>query len=86
MFELAPPATATGLSAAFGPGAGTGEMSTQKMVDYALRKLAQGKTEILPGAARVLKLMSRLAPTFFFHRLSAVFARVVTRVPPGGPK
>ena len=81
VFELAPPATATGLSAAFGPGAGTGEMSTQKMLDFALKELAKGKSEILPGAARVLKLMSRVAPTFFFHRLSAVFARMVTRPP-----
>jgi len=79
--EVAPPATGTTLMDAFGPGLRSGQMSTEKMVDLTLRGLSQGKTEILPGASRLLKLMSRIAPTFFFHRLSEVFTRLARRVP-----
>jgi uncharacterized oxidoreductase len=74
--ELAPPATGTALMEAFGPGLSSGQMSTEKMVDSALRGLANEKTEILPGAAKALKLMSRIAPRFFFNRLSEVFAKL----------
>jgi len=75
VIELAPPATGTELMETFGPGLSVGQMSTEKMVTSALRGLAQGKTEILPGAAKALKLMSRIAPHFFFNRLSEVFAK-----------
>jgi uncharacterized oxidoreductase len=51
-------------------------MSTEKMVASALRGFAKNKIEILPGAAKALKLMSRLAPNFFFHRLSEVFTKL----------
>jgi uncharacterized oxidoreductase len=75
VFELAPPATGTALMEAFGPGLSSGQMSTEKMVASALRGLAKDKTEILPGSAKALKLMSRIAPNFFFNRLSEVIAR-----------
>jgi uncharacterized oxidoreductase len=77
VIELAPPATGTALMEAFSPGIRVGQMSTEKMVTSALRGFAKDKTEILPGAAKALKLMSRIAPNFFFNRLSEVFARLV---------
>jgi uncharacterized oxidoreductase len=76
VIELAPPATGTTLTEAFGPGLSSGQMSTEKMVASALRGFAKDRTEILPGGAKALKLMSRIAPNFFFNRLSEVFARL----------
>jgi uncharacterized oxidoreductase len=49
------------------------------MVESALRGPAKDKAEILPGAAKVLKLMGRVAPKFFFNRLNDVFARMVAK-------
>jgi uncharacterized oxidoreductase len=79
VFELAPPATGTPLMDAFGTGFSIGQMKTEKMVDAALRGIAKDKTEILPGAAKALKLMSRVAPAFFFNRFSTMAARMVAR-------
>lgn len=70
VIEVAPPSTKTPLQDAFsdlnleksGP-----IMEVEKLVASAIRGILSGKPEVLPGAAKVIKLMSRVAPTFFFN-------------------
>ena len=79
VFELAPPATTTALMEAFGPGLASGHMNTAALVAAALKGFGRNQTEILPGAAKALKLMSRIAPKFFFNRLNNLFARLLSQ-------
>lgn len=70
--ELAPPGTETPLLR----GEFEREMKGQKamavtvLVDKALAGIERGKTEIRPGLANVLKVMSRVAPNLMFSQLT----------------
>ena len=74
VFELAPPPTSTPLMDNFGSdtfnGSSQGVMKVDKMVSVAMKGLERDQYEIRPGVSNVLKLMSRLAPTFMFRQLN----------------
>ena len=64
VFELAPPAVDTALQDVFTPDdiKGSPMMTVDKLVAAALRGLERDQTEITPGASRILRLGSRIAP------------------------
>ena len=74
VFELAPPPTNTPLMDNFGSdtsnSSSRGVMKVDKMVSVAMKGLESDTYEIRPGVSNVLKLMSRLAPTFMLRQLS----------------
>lgn len=67
IFEVAPPSTETPLQNAFSHidlGSSSPIMKVDKMVANAIRGILKNQTEILPGMARMMKFMSRVAPAF----------------------
>jgi uncharacterized oxidoreductase len=71
VFELAPPMTRTPLFAKdMRAQDGVRMMAVDEMVRRTIRGLKNDRLEIRPGMSNVLKLMSRLAPTFILNRLS----------------
>ena len=72
VFELAPPATGTGLFEAFDPADNKGIplMNVDKLARVAIKGMQANRTEILPGLSKVLRLMSRLAPGLGVKALS----------------
>ena len=50
-------------------------MAPDKIVDAAIKGLQFNKSEIYPGLARVLLIMSRLAPAFMLKQTSKVGAK-----------
>ena len=74
VFELAPPPVETRLMRAEfeAETKGTRGMSAEALALSAIAGIERGRPEILPGLARVLKAMSRIAPEFMF--------RVMTRM------
>lgn len=71
VFELAPPMTQTPLFAKdMRAQDGVRMMAVDEMVRRTIRGLKNDRLEIRPGMSNVLKLMSRLAPTFILKRLS----------------
>jgi uncharacterized oxidoreductase len=74
VFELAPPPVETRLMRAEfeAETQGTKGMPVEALARQAIAGIERGRTEILPGLAAVLKLMSRLAPEFMY--------RVMTRM------
>ncbi|AEV98612.1 short-chain dehydrogenase [Niastella koreensis] len=70
IFEVAPPSTETPLLNAFSNvdmGSTVQNMKVDKMVRVAIQGILKDKAEILPGMAKVLKLMGRIAPRFFLN-------------------
>jgi uncharacterized oxidoreductase len=70
VIELAPPATETPLMTAFGKPElekAVAAMKVDKMVRVAIQGILQDKREILPGMAKALKLMGRIAPKYFLN-------------------
>jgi uncharacterized oxidoreductase len=74
VFELAPPATSTPLMEHFGSDSfnnqSPGVMNVDKMVRATMRSLERDTYEIRPGTSNILKVMSRLAPTFMLRQMS----------------
>jgi uncharacterized oxidoreductase len=65
VFELAPPATETPLGDVFDRLTNPSQnMAVDKMVNVAIKGFINDRYEIKPGASKILKLMSRLAPEF----------------------
>ncbi len=66
VFELAPPATNTPLQDAFDASdmKGIPLMDVKKLVQHAIQGIQADRPEILPGASKLLKLLSRVAPGF----------------------
>jgi uncharacterized oxidoreductase len=63
VFELAPPSTETPLLDAFtGLVDSSQNMAVDKMVSIAIKGILNDNMEIKPGASKILKIMSRLAP------------------------
>lgn len=70
VFELAPPSTETPLLDAFkGLVESNQNMKVDKMVSIAIKGFLKDKLEIRPGLSNVLKIMSRLAPSFMMNTL-----------------
>ena len=70
VFEVAPPSTETPLQDAFSNidmGSSSPVMKVDKMVNETIRGILKDKLEILPGMAKALKLMGRIAPNFFLN-------------------
>ncbi|WP_440134390.1 SDR family oxidoreductase [Chitinophaga sancti] len=70
VFELAPPATDTPLMKNFGDEKlekAVPTMPVDKMVRAAIQGILKDQMEILPGMAKALKLMGRVAPGFFLN-------------------
>jgi uncharacterized oxidoreductase len=73
IFELIAPGAKTPLSNEFAGMEGFNEkalMDPEKIIAAAIKGLQNDKFEIYPGVARVLKIMSRLAPAFMLKQLS----------------
>jgi uncharacterized oxidoreductase len=72
IFEVAPPSTETPLQDAFSHidmGSSAPIMKVDKMVTEAIRGILKDKTEILPGMAKMLKIMGRIAPAFAMNMM-----------------
>ena len=52
-------------------------MEPEKLIDAAIKGLKDDKLEILPGVAKVMKLMSRIAPEFLLSQTSKVGAQLM---------
>ena len=77
VFELLAPAAATPLNDKFVGEAGfhPGQLAKpDQIIDAAIKGLQQNQAEIYPGVARVLEIMSRLAPKFLLGQMSKVGA------------
>jgi len=71
VFELVAPGANTPLNDKFGGDVDASMlMDATKLIDVAIKGLAADTLEIYPGMARVIKLMSRLAPGFLLKQLS----------------
>lgn len=78
VFELAPPATKTALNDVFAQDTGSMPlMELDVLVAATLAGLHKDRLEIRPGLANVLKLMSRLAPSFMLKQLSKSVDRLL---------
>ena len=79
VFELAPPATETALMNVFAKDmdletAGS-VMKVDKMVQIALKGIANNQFEIKPGMSKALKFMARLAPNFFLKMMDGTLEK-----------
>lgn len=72
VFELAPPATDTSLFGAFDPADNKGIplMNVNKLAKQAIKGMQANRPEIFPGLSKVLRLISRVAPTLGVKSLS----------------
>lgn len=73
VFELVAPASSTPLSDKFKNDEGYNPkmiMPPDKLIDVAIKALQNDKLEIYPGLARVLLVMSRLAPKVIFNQMA----------------
>ncbi len=77
VFELIAPAAKTPLNDEFRnlDGYNVKQMDTVELVDTALKGVEKDKYEIYPGIARILYLMSRIAPGFMLRTLSKAGAK-----------
>lgn len=80
VFELIAPGSKTPLNDQFANLDGFDEkmlMDPGKLIDEAIKGLQNNKLEIYPGMARVLLIMSRLAPAFILKQLSKAGANAM---------
>ncbi|GAA3970913.1 SDR family oxidoreductase [Mucilaginibacter dorajii] len=80
VFELVAPGAKTPLNDKFAQVDGFNEnamMDPVKLIDVAIKGLQQDKYEILPGLAKAIKFMSRLAPEFLLGQTSKVGANLM---------
>jgi len=71
VFELVAPAARTPLAQKFTDDVGEGRlMDPVKLINVALKGISNDQQEIYPGMARIMKIMSRLAPSVLFNQLS----------------
>ena len=81
VFALAPPSTETPLNDAFDASdvKGSPIMNVKKLVRKAIKGLQKDQLEILPGFAKVLKLMSRIAPNLMVKATSGSMDAMLAR-------
>jgi uncharacterized oxidoreductase len=79
VFELAPPATQTGLldGFSFEDMKGVTIMKVEDMVKVAIKGMQTDRFEIRPGQANQLKMMSRVAPGFILKQMSRSVDRIL---------
>lgn len=71
VFELVAPGSSTPLNDKFaGDVDSKSFMEPDKLIDIAIKGITNDQFEIYPGLARVIKIMSRLAPGFLLKQLS----------------
>lgn len=78
VFELVAPGAKTPLNDKFSGMDGFDEkmlMQPEKVIDAAIQGMMKDKPEIYPGAANVIKIMSRLAPSFLLSQTSKAGAK-----------
>jgi len=67
VIEIMPPAVQTDMTVALSEG--VTKITTQQLVEIAFKALSRGECEILPGQAKQLAFMRRLAPDFIGKQL-----------------
>jgi uncharacterized oxidoreductase len=73
VFELVAPGAKTPLNDKFAEDVDSKMlMETDKLIDVAIEGIQHDKFEIYPGIAKILKIMSRLAPSVIFNQMSKV--------------
>ncbi len=78
VFEVAPPSTDTPLQDAFSNiemGNSSPVMKVDKVVSEAIKGILKNKLEIVPGMAKALKLMGRVAPGFFMKYMDKLIEK-----------
>jgi uncharacterized oxidoreductase len=73
VFELIAPAAKTPLNDKFNTMSGYDEkqlMDTKKLIDIAIKGMANDTLEIYPGIAKAFKILSRIAPNFLLKQTS----------------
>jgi uncharacterized oxidoreductase len=81
VIEILPPAVRTDMTADVSEGDGITLISTEKLVKLCFAALMSGKLEILPGQAKQLALMRRLAPNFINRQIWKVAHKLVPKGP-----
>jgi uncharacterized oxidoreductase len=82
VFEVAPPSTETPLQNAFSNidlESSAPMMKVDKMVNEAIRGILKDKMEILPGMAKMLKIMGRIAPAFAVNMMDKTIEKAKKR-------
>jgi uncharacterized oxidoreductase len=80
VFELAPPATDTPLVDAFdGLTNPRQTMSVEKMVKTTIKAILDDTFEINPGASKILKMMSRIAPETILNYIDKTLQKAKTK-------
>jgi uncharacterized oxidoreductase len=69
VFEIMPPLVKTDMTADLAEGDGVTMISADELVAFVFKDLKADRHEILPGQARLLSLMRRLAPLFINKQL-----------------
>lgn len=73
IFELIPPGAKTPLNDKFAGDVSSGlMMDPAVLVQTAIKGMMKNKYEILPGMARMLKVMSRIAPKLVFNQMAKI--------------
>lgn len=81
VFELAPPATETPLSDPFeGLVDASQNMKVEKMVKAAIKGILKDTYEIKPGASKILKLFSRVAPEIMLNFLDKTLQKAKDKI------
>src|SRR5882724_2546013 len=69
VIEVMPPAVETDMTADLSEGDGVTKITTEELVKLSFKSLKDGVSEILPGQAKQLAFMRRLAPNFINRQL-----------------
>lgn len=73
VFELLPPGARTALNDKFSNDVNPKSlMDVEKLIAVAIRGLRKDKYEIYPGAAALIRIMSRLAPNLIFRQMAKI--------------
>jgi uncharacterized oxidoreductase len=83
VFEVAPPSTETPLQDAFSHidlGSSAPIMKVDKMVTEAIRGILKDKTQILPGMAKMLKILGRIAPAFAVNMMDKTIEKAKKKI------
>jgi uncharacterized oxidoreductase len=83
VFEVAPPSTETPLQDAFSDidlGSSSPLMKVDKMVAETISGILKNKHEILPGMAKMMKIMGRLAPAFALNMMDKTIEKAKKKI------
>jgi uncharacterized oxidoreductase len=83
VFEVAPPSTETPLQDAFSHidlGSSSPLMKVDKVVTQAIKGILTNNVEILPGMAKIMKIMSRIAPDFAVNMIDKTIEKAKNKI------